>query len=58
MDEDEQGWVGTVLIEPLSVVAGAVLAGALVTYVCWRAMWAGFNKRDLAYQDACLAARR
>lgn len=35
----EEGWAGTVLIEPLTALAGGILGGILVGVVGWRAAW-------------------
>lgn len=36
---DEEGLVGTILVEPLTALAGGILGGILVGVVGWRAAW-------------------
>jgi len=44
-DELEGGWAGTILIEPLTALAGGLLGGALVTAVAWRLAWREAERR-------------
>lgn len=39
VDDDEEGWTGTMLVEPLAAVAGGIVGGALVAVLVWRALW-------------------
>ena len=35
----EEGWAGTILVEPLTALAGGILGGALAVAVAWRYAW-------------------
>lgn len=39
LELDEDGWAGTILVEPLSALAGGILGGVLVGAVGWRLAW-------------------
>lgn len=36
---DEEGWVGTFLVEPLTALAGGLLGGAIALTVAWHLAW-------------------
>lgn len=38
-DIDEDGWAGTVLVEPLTAIAGGLVGGIIVGVIAWRAVW-------------------
>lgn len=39
-EEDlDDGWAGTILVEPLTALAGGILGGTLVTALAWRLAW-------------------
>lgn len=40
LEADEEGWAGTILIEPLTALAGGILGGVAVSVVAWRLAWA------------------
>lgn len=35
-DDLDDGWAGTILIEPLTALAGGIIGGALVGALAWR----------------------
>ena len=45
---DEEGLAGTILIEPLTALAGGILGGVTVTVIAWRLAWA--RNRTPLYQ--------
>lgn len=36
---EEEGLVGTILVEPLTALAGGILGGVTVSVVAWRLAW-------------------
>ena len=38
-EELEGGWAGTVLIEPLTALAGGIIGGTAIAVLAWRATW-------------------
>jgi hypothetical protein len=40
-DVDEEGWTGTVLVEPLTALAGGIVGGAIIATIAWRYAWRG-----------------
>lgn len=36
---DEEGWAGTILIDPLTALFGGILGGLTVTALAWRLAW-------------------
>lgn len=38
-DLEEEGLVGTILVEPLTALAGGIIGGALVSACAWRLAW-------------------
>ena len=43
----EEGWAGTVLVEPLTALAGGILGGLVVGALAWRAAWRGPSLLEL-----------
>ena len=37
---EEEGLAGTILVEPLTALAGGILGGVAVSVVAWRLAWA------------------
>lgn len=48
LDLEEEGLVGTVLVEPLTALAGGIIGGALVACTAWRLAWHTRHRRTLA----------
>lgn len=45
-EEDlDDGWAGTILVEPLTALAGGLLGGVIVTAVAWRLAWREAERR-------------
>lgn len=40
-DDLDDGWAGTILVEPLTALAGGILGGVLVGALAWRHAWKG-----------------
>jgi hypothetical protein len=38
-DDDDDGWAGTVLVEPLTALAGGIAGGIIVAVYVWRHVW-------------------
>lgn len=49
LESEDDGWAGTILVEPLTALAGGVLGGVLVSVVAWRLAWrTGSSRAALA----------
>jgi len=38
-DDLDDGWAGTILVEPLTALAGGIIGGVLVGALAWRHLW-------------------
>jgi hypothetical protein len=50
----EEGWAGTILVEPLTALAGGILGGTLVTALAWRLAWRTTSRRTALRADRAL----
>lgn len=49
LETEDDGWAGTIIVEPLTALAGGILGGALVSLVAWRLAWrTGSSRAALA----------
>lgn len=39
LELEEDGWADTILVEPLTALAGGIIGGVLVSAVGWRLAW-------------------
>lgn len=38
VDDDDDGWGGTILVEPLTALAGGLVGGIIVSVIAWRSI--------------------
>lgn len=54
MDHEDDGFVGTVLFEPLTALAGGLIGGVTVTIVAWQL---AFRHRHPPHVVGCLVRK-
>lgn len=42
--DDDDGWRGTIVFEPLTAIAGGLVGGIIVTVIAWRAVWRAIER--------------
>lgn len=58
-EEDlDDGWAGTILVEPLTALAGGILGGLVIGTLAWRALWRGVPHPTLLELDRRYLRRR
>ena len=45
LEAEDDGWAHTILVEPLTALAGGILGGVAVSVVAWRLAWSRGSAR-------------
>lgn len=45
LEAEDDGWASTILVEPLTALAGGILGGVAVSVIAWRLAWRAGSSR-------------